>query len=135
MLTTTAAVRLRWVLIALAVLLLSVALKGVVDTFYISSTSEARARAAAGERLIAATALLLLAVAAGLAVLRMTWSAAAAAAASGAFLLVVRQPDLSVATYLMVPVAALLLAGAVAIDLLRLSRTQRRRRGPGPSRR
>lgn len=108
----------------LAVLLLGAAAKGVVDMFYISPTNEALAREASGRQLIGRVALLMLALAAGLAVVLMRWSAAGMAAASAAFLIVVGRPDQSLATYAMVPVAALLLAGAVTADFVR----QRRRR-------
>jgi hypothetical protein len=105
-------------LIVLAVLLLGAAAKGVVDMFYTSPTSEALAREASGRQLIGRVALLMLPLAAGLAVVRMRWSAAGMAAASAAFLVVVGRPDQSLATYAMVPVAALLLACAVAADLV-----------------
>jgi hypothetical protein len=100
-------------------MLLVVAGKGVVDTFYLSPTREALARAASGERLIGVVAVLLLGVSVGLAVTRLTVTASVTAVTAAVFLGVVAFPDETVVTYLMVPVAAVLLAAAAIVDLVR----------------
>ena len=107
---------LSWVFVAVGCVLLVLAATGVVASFYISPTRPALARAADGERTIRAAGFLLLPVAVALGTVRMTWSAVTAALSAALLLLVPAGSDQTAATYLVVPVCALLLGAGVTVD-------------------
>ena len=113
---------LRWVIVGAGCMLLVLAATGVVASFYLSPTREALARAADGERMIRVAGFLLLPVAVALGTVRMTWSAVTTALSAALLLLVPAGFDQTAATYLAVPVCALLLGAGVTIDAVRRSR-------------
>ena len=112
----------RVVLLVLAAASLGAAGSGAADTFYISPTSDALARAASGDRQIAVSAVVLLALSAALALARLPLSCLATAVAGAVFLAVAQHDDETVLTYLMVPVAAVLLLVTAPLDLRHLQR-------------
>ena len=119
---------------ALAGVAVVVAGKGVADGFYISPTSEALAREAAGERLIVAAAILLAVAAVGLTLARWTWSAAAAGLGALLFLVDGPRGDQSLLTYAMVPLVAVLLVAGAAVDAVRRRRPVSRPAAGAPPR-